>query len=81
MSSGTNDRDPTGSDEGLDHDDPVVQKIVEQMGALDEQERAIRTESENSLRDWIVETFQVSLARAQQLVRVVQQALINLGLS
>jgi len=79
MSTDPNDGGPT--DDALDHDDPVVQRVVEQMQALDEQERAIRTESETSLRDWIVQTFQVSLARAQRIVRVVQQALINLGLS
>ncbi len=80
MSHGTNDDEPL-HDDALDTDDPVVQKIVDQMASLDEQERAIRTESASSLRDWIVQTFQVSLVRAERLVRVVQQALINLGLS
>jgi len=81
MSSGTNEDDPKGTHDEIDENDPVVQKIVEEMAALDEQERTIRTESATSLRDWIVQTYNLSLVRAQRVALIVQQALINLGLS
>lgn len=71
---------PDADDAPVDHDDPIVQRIVEQMASLDEQERAIRTESADSLRDWIVQTYELSMVRAQRIALIVQQALLNLGL-